>query len=105
MSTEATPKPNTMEVRRGFNKDGRDVTVPTFRKTWGSLKRLQYWAGLATHDTGIAIQVTKDTYGYAVTVGEGYSCETAMALDYEAAYYLIRGAVLGSIQAGVLADG
>lgn len=88
-----------MEVRRGKNAKGEDVTIPTFNKQWGPLKRLQYWAGLATYDVNVPISVVQDKYGFAVTVGTEYDCDTSLALDYEAAYYLIRGVSLGGYQA------
>lgn len=96
MATEAT-----MEVSRGTSADGRSITIPTFNKQWGDLKRLQYWAGLATFDVNVPIQVVKDKYGFSVTVGTERDCDTSIALDYEAAYYLIRGVTLGAYQAVV----
>lgn len=88
-----------MKVTRGTSTEGKPVTVPTFNKQWGDLKRLQYWAGLATFDVNVPIAVTKDKWGFSVTVGPEHDCDTSLALDYEAAYYLIRGVGLGGYQA------
>lgn len=89
----------TMEVSRHVGSDGQPVTIPTFNKEWPPLKRLQFWAGLATFDVNVPITIVQDKYGFAVTVGPEKDCETSLALDYEAAYYLIRGVTLGAYAA------
>lgn len=90
-----------MDVTRGTTAGGREVTIPTFDPNWQPLKKLEYYAGLARFDINVPISVTSDDYGFAVTVGPERDCETSIALDYEAAYYLIRGVSLGGYQAVV----
>lgn len=91
----------TMEVTRGATKDGREVTIPTFNPQWPQLKKLEYYAGLVQYDLNFPISVSANEYGYCVTIGPDRDCDTSLALDYEAAYYLIRGAGLGGYQAVV----
>lgn len=90
-----------MQVTRGATKDGREVTIPTFNPQWTQLKKLEYYAGLVEYDINVPMSVSSNEYGYSVTIGPERDCDTSLALDYEAAYYLIRGVGLGGYQAVV----
>jgi hypothetical protein len=92
---------SSMDVTRGATDNGREVTIPTFDPNWPPLKKLEDYAGLVTFDINVRVDITQDQYGYGVTIGPETDCDTSLMLDYEAAYYLIRGVGLGGYQAVV----
>ncbi len=68
-----------MDVIVGKNRKGEVRTIPTFDPGWSPLKKLDYWAGLATAEGTALVTVEPASEGSYRVLVNGHSVG---ALDY-----------------------